>query len=395
MFDQDSLVGNSLRKLLDPSTTPEKALQLFSSPWLLPEHYSLEDNEPIVICFAYIRFIIVRQPEADVDGIWEEILRKAVIYTKNYPGIQILRVKLAYAKDMHSSDVTPWFVKALSTYSKCPNPYTRLELLRLGSIFYIALTWANQTEITRELISVTIMRTISEIPPHHLYPSGKNDDILFNNDDLYYYIYESHLSRFMKNMIVADITKQIKEENKVLINSIETKFLCHTIQLLGMSAITTCYISSIDVFWYGDVLKDFISRPPFSHYIVESINDVTTLIINKYMPEVHEIWSKAPNLIWAFLNSVENIDVCNKTCDLPRLLLSRQIHGFRRSSQRSLLIPLLHPLQEYVKLNQDWQEEVSDDNGDIGSDEQVSDENSVNFEDLSQLIDDSFDIDYT
>ncbi|CAL4161986.1 unnamed protein product, partial [Meganyctiphanes norvegica] len=321
MLDQDSLVGGSLRELLDPSTTPEKALQLFSSPCLFPERYSIYDNEPIVIFFAFIRFIIARQPDAVVEGIWEEILRKAVICTKNYSDIQILRVKMAYAKDMHSSDVTPWFVKALYTYSKCPSPYTRLELLRLGHIFYISLTWRNQSETTRELISVTVMRTISEIPPHHLYPSGKMDDSLFNNDDLHYYMYESNLSGLMRHIILADITKQIREKNKVSIDCIATKFLCHSIQLFGMSAITTGFISSIYVFWYNDMLLDVISHPPFSHYIVEAINDVTALIINKYTPELHEIWSKAPNMIWAFLNSVRNIDVCNKTCDLPRLLL--------------------------------------------------------------------------
>ncbi|CAL4179007.1 unnamed protein product [Meganyctiphanes norvegica] len=367
MVELDSLVGGSLRKLLDPSTTPEKALQLLSCPWLLPERYSIDDNEPIVIFLAFITFIIARQSEAFVDGIWEEILRKVVMCSKNYSDIRILRVKWDYAKYMHACDVTSWFVKALSTCSKCPNPYTRLELLRLGHIFHISLTWRDQSEVTRKLISATVMHTISEIPPHHLYPSGKNDDSLFNNDDLYYYIYESQLSGVMKKYIAADITKQIKEKNKIFIDSIETKYFCHSIKLLGMSAITTGIIRRHHVFWYGEMLQNFISLPPFSNYIVETINDVTALIINKYMPELHK------NLIWAFLNSVRNIDVCNKTCDLPRLLLSRQIHGFRRSSQRSLLIPLLHPLQEHIQLNQ---EQVNDDNSDVGSDEQISDGNS-------------------
>ncbi|CAL4231142.1 unnamed protein product [Meganyctiphanes norvegica] len=383
MIDQDTLVGGSIRELLDPSTTPEKALQMFSCPWLLPERYSIDVKEPIIIFFAYMRFIITRQPEAVVDGIWEKIFRKAVIYTKNYSRTQILRVKMTYANDMHPSEVTPWFVKALSTYSKCPNPYTRLELLRVGRIFNVSLTRISQTDITRKLISATVMRTISEIPPHHLYPSGKKDDSLFNNDDLHYYIYESQLSGVMGRYISADINKQIREKNKVSIDSIATKFLCHSIQLLAMSAITTGFISSSDVFWYDDAFHDVFSRPPFAHYIVETINDITALIIYKYRPRLHEFWSKAPNLIWTFVNSVKNIDVRNKNCDLPRLLLSRQIQGFTRGSQRSLLIPLLLPLEENVELNSKHDDDDNSDySNDSGSDEQVSDENSVNLDDM-------------
>ncbi|CAL4122222.1 unnamed protein product, partial [Meganyctiphanes norvegica] len=262
-----------------------------------------------------------------------------------------------------------------TTYSKCPNPYTRLELLRVGRIlrFFIFLNQPtrSQTDITRELITATIMHTISEIPPHHIYLKGKKDDCLFDNDDVLCYIYESELTSVMAKRISADITKQIKEKNKVCIDSIETTFLCHSIQLLGVSAIATCFISTDDVFWNHYALEDVISRPPFSHYIVETINDLTSLIINKYMPDLHKSVSKAQNLICTFLNSVENIDVCNNTCDLPRLLLSRQIHGFTRDSQRSLLIPLLHPLEENVKLNtKHFNGDNSDYSNDISSDEQ-------------------------
>ncbi|CAL4084801.1 unnamed protein product, partial [Meganyctiphanes norvegica] len=134
MDDHSSLMDNILLELLDPSTTPEKALETLSYPCFSPEAYA-RDNDHVLIFLAYMRFIITRQPDAHVEGIWEELLKNTVIYSLNFSNS---REEITYIRNTHTKVVladgplvSTWLQKALATHNKCPNPYIRLELFRL------------------------------------------------------------------------------------------------------------------------------------------------------------------------------------------------------------------------------------------------------------------------
>ncbi|CAL4158038.1 unnamed protein product, partial [Meganyctiphanes norvegica] len=73
-----------LRELQDPSMPLEQALELLTSSCFSHEAYSKGDNEPVVIFIAYMNFIITKIPKGCVDGIWEDILRKTLMYTRTF-----------------------------------------------------------------------------------------------------------------------------------------------------------------------------------------------------------------------------------------------------------------------------------------------------------------------
>lgn len=56
--NQNSVLEESLLKLLEPKITPNKALKLMSSPCFAPEAFRKGDNMPLSIFMAYIKFII-------------------------------------------------------------------------------------------------------------------------------------------------------------------------------------------------------------------------------------------------------------------------------------------------------------------------------------------------
>ena len=64
------------RGLLDPKITPEKALHLLPSHCFSPDTYTRDHEEPRFILYSFLYFLMIRRPDACVDGIWGEILRK-------------------------------------------------------------------------------------------------------------------------------------------------------------------------------------------------------------------------------------------------------------------------------------------------------------------------------
>ena len=133
--DQSSLLQKLLLELSDPRTTPEMALQALSSPCFIPTSYKSEgDNKPVVIFLACIEFIMMNLPDGYIVGIWEEVLRKTVNFSKEALDDfhQVINALFGLRR---VSQVETWLCKALDTDTMCPNPYIRLELFRLVRLF--------------------------------------------------------------------------------------------------------------------------------------------------------------------------------------------------------------------------------------------------------------------
>ncbi|CAL4158040.1 unnamed protein product [Meganyctiphanes norvegica] len=338
-MDGQRFLEQHLRELQDPSMPPEKALELLRSPFWSHEAYSKGDNEPVVIFIAYMNFIITKIPKGCVDGIWDDILRKTLMYTITFShrihgmGLKYLRLSI-------------WLNKSLSTPSMCPNPYTRLELFRL-----IRKVQINSDSMNWECLCITFIQTICEIKPHHLYPSGNEDDMLFDITDLSNIISNFDYEEFRYNLSVYFHT-QDHNTNVKTVNSKET-FISHCIQLVGVFAVRISrnkdslqqlneldrccnfLTSEIDFFIYD--FSDVVSRQPFRRFVVETVRDLSAAIINNKHP-----WTE-----WTLVNRgdvVRDLRVCTKSCILPRLLLHSQIQGSSSLvSQHALLLTKLWP----------------------------------------------------
>ncbi|CAL4099767.1 unnamed protein product, partial [Meganyctiphanes norvegica] len=121
--EQGPIIKKFLMELQNPSTTPEMALQSLLYSCLSPtncfpisDRLGATDNSLCAIFVAYIRFIVKKLPDACVDGIWKDILRKTVIYSRYFPPVV-----------GNCSLMSAWLDKALNNKSNCPNPYIRLE----------------------------------------------------------------------------------------------------------------------------------------------------------------------------------------------------------------------------------------------------------------------------
>ncbi|CAL4174832.1 unnamed protein product [Meganyctiphanes norvegica] len=409
-----------LELLMEDDITPEQALQYLSSPCMVPWSYGKGDSEHLVIFMAYLKFIMARRPRGKVDGIWEEIFRKTVVYSRNVTDFknEISQLRRNNVSNMYNMvipiedgiRVNAWLYKALSTKSKCPNPYIRLELFRMIRLFqkhYENRIWDRLTE--------TLLDTISEIQPHFLNPNGDVGDILFGVNDLDYIL--SYCCGYgdlcgIKDNIFYDVDRYKKE----VVYSKETRFISNCIQLIGVFAVMAGSISDpgshitmikkcFSVFrtirnlvgapffvtikpgW--NQIRYVLSLPEFHRYVIETVRDLTTAIINNNTGR--DIWKCMP-LITERDDLTWDLDVYTKICDLPRLLLYRQGHGSMFGNQKFLL---LRNLQQFTVNNERFSverisnenianESSSDESNDNESNVSESDGNVINFIESSE-----------
>ncbi|CAL4162149.1 unnamed protein product [Meganyctiphanes norvegica] len=338
-----------LLTFLEPSTTPEKVLQSFSLSCFSPTAYYPSATEPLIIFLAYMRFIITRLPEASVDGIWEDILRKNLNFSRRFsrcnqgfdtwsPNSTISSFGY-YGYDvivpLKGIEISNWLNEALSTHSKTPNPYIRLELFRLINLFDVTC------RITLEPLCNTFIHTICEVKPHRLYPSGKEDDVLFTVKEFNCIFSHIFNKVCIHHIISIDLNKQLNETHEVIDNNIATRFISHTLQIMGVytamarsnsdskakiSELNHC--SNILMGWMRE-FQTIIVHPPFLQYVVETVRDFTRAISNEDV------------LMYTRDKFVEDLAICHGTCMLPQMLLSRQVHGPTRVHQHSLLLSKL------------------------------------------------------
>ncbi|CAL4216142.1 unnamed protein product [Meganyctiphanes norvegica] len=381
MEGQRKLLEDGLMRLLDPCTTPETALQLFSSP-----ENTRGINENAIIFLAYFRFMMTRLPDACVEGIWEDILNKAVMYTRFLHGPEVALVMLLKRPRMNTEDCAMWLKEALSAHEKCPNPYSRLKLFRIIRMIQCPLQDPDAASLNWEPVCAIFIHTINEIKPHHIYPSGNKKDNLFSVEDLTNIISKKETIK----IISTNINAQICNNKEVFVDSKETRFISHCIQLIGVFAVLARSLSDTFPYYEREKIKCYaafndnignlvycadsepykyrnprewfryvVSRPPFHHYAIQTIRILIANFINKEGMAVSEI----PSL--EYLRDVaRDLGVCNKTCTLPRLLLYCQIHGSTLARQHTLLIPklLLKNLSPLYKFVDNTEEDDNDQN---------------------------------
>ena len=207
MEDQSSLLKKFCLELAVSSTTPEIALKALSSPCFSPMNYKSDDDEPIVIFNACMKFMMNRLPEGSVQGIWVEFLRKTITYSLNFS--KEVQDNFGYAC-LFPNELETWLCKALSTNSKCPYITLQLfHLMRLYKAYKYTESWDN-----------LFIHTICEIQPHHLYPSGNEDDVIFTIEDMLYMI---------MNMFEFDVKHQVivsrNTLEKLIFSSDKSSFL--------------------------------------------------------------------------------------------------------------------------------------------------------------------------
>ncbi|CAL4112353.1 unnamed protein product [Meganyctiphanes norvegica] len=385
--DHQPLFVKHLLQLLDPTITLENVLKSFSIPCLAPSAYNCEDVELIVIFLAYIRFIITRQQGFCISGIWEEILKETLKYTKNFshcthrfPTMTLggfldrFRWGIGSIFDIQSYNkivptitkglrVDTWLNEALSSNSKCPNPYIRLELFRLYRFFFQSPT------MSEERLCTVFIHTICEIQPHYLYSCIKEDDFLFSAIDMYYAIEYCCLVRILQKIISTNIIKHLKETNEID-DCKETKFLSLCIQIIGAFAtkvnsnpvhrikfmeLKYCCMVFKNISQLVDCgeylpgrspLRQFryiITRPLFRKYVVETIQELTAAIYNYRQGDRRELLMSLRDSI------VADVDVYHKTCKLPSFLLARQIQDPTLGRKHFLLLRRLGGA--YIYLN--------------------------------------------
>ncbi|CAL4062119.1 unnamed protein product [Meganyctiphanes norvegica] len=425
MEDQSTPIDNYLLELLDPSTTPEKALQLLSSPCFSHEAYTRK-NDPVLIFLAYMRFIIARQPEAFVIGIWEKIFKNIIKYSLNISD---------YVDDNHirftpvgnRPQVHRWLRKALLCPRMCPNPYIRLELFRLIRILCHSYSgnmtqkdWADIDD-TLLLVCDTFIHTISEIQPQHLCPSSDEFEILFGIIDLSF-IFRRY-AQFMKEKLQKNITdgilKQIQKNNSLDVESIEVKFISNCIQLIGTFTVMYGPKTSIELLNYllnfflhniGSLIysEDFsnelgntdplvqfsyvISHLPdaFHPCIIETVCDLTSAIFNYSIRDSdHQLHLRD--------RIAEGLGVCTNSCDLPGLLLNRQIHGPAHVRKHALLLRHSLPVYFFMRMEDrkiendefesDSEDRYSGDNEDRDAEDTDSEESDDEEMDDEEFVD--------
>jgi len=349
--------------LRDTSTTPEMALKSLSTPFSIPGTCGREEIDFDVIFLSHVMFIMRSQPEGNLHDIWEDIFKKTISYSKNISVSQVTHMmnQRPYNIIIHTEPrVRCWLNEALSTPTKCPDPYIRLELFRLIRIFreeiFGYLDWKR--------ICATFMHIISEIQPHHLLPSGGEYEVMFRLADLKYIIEEcGQLDPNITKIISSDIIQQIKSKNISFVDSKETLFLCHCIQLIGVFVVLTNSTTSprkqltqiteccrvlngtisnlvncsddLPGIILSDQFRYVTSHLPFHHYLEETLHDLTSAIFKNNLSD-NEKWV---HLIGMGHLNYFNQDISNKTFNF-RSLLDRQIQGFTLAHYRSCLTPM-------------------------------------------------------
>merc|ERR1739838_269285 len=107
---------------------------------------------------------MTRLPDACVDGIWEDILRKTVKYSccfpykvDGFPALGEFALNDAFVNapelcrtliPIKNLRVRSWLIESLSIPSKCINPYRRLELFTLFRVFHVYMSLS--TDNSRE-----------------------------------------------------------------------------------------------------------------------------------------------------------------------------------------------------------------------------------------------------
>ncbi|CAL4166359.1 unnamed protein product [Meganyctiphanes norvegica] len=372
MEDGSSPLVKPLMELLDTSTTPEQALQSFSSFCFSPVDY-VRDNEHRMIFIAHVKFIMTRLTDACVDGILEDILKKTIMYSKMFYPLEnanLVRRRMhepfVYGNVWPTEDqAASWLNEALSSTSNCPNPYIRLELFRLIRIFL-----DNSSNLAWHNICDTFIQTIGEIQPSRLYPSANMDEMLFGVCDMQYIFDMCGLCGKFKNIISTDIVDG---------NSKEARFITHCLQLLGVfsvlagslrvsesfqtnervsdsyiTQIRACYsvLRSIGLrvtTFQAPILGKFslkklcqwiVCHPLFHLYVSETFCDLTSAIINNKVCNTYTTLY----LLDDRDSIAGELGVCTKTCDLPRLLMYREMQGSTRLvRQHSLLLRNISP----------------------------------------------------
>ncbi|CAL4062115.1 unnamed protein product [Meganyctiphanes norvegica] len=411
MENQSSPIDNYLLELLDPLTTPEKALQLLSFPCFSPEAYTRK-NDPVLIFLAYMRFIIARQPEAVVNGIWEKILKNIIKYSRNISD---------YVDDNHirftpvgnRPQVHRWLRKALLCPRMCPNPYIRLELFRLIRVLCHSYSgnmsqkdWSDIDD-TLGLVCGTFIHTISEIQPQHLCPSGDEFwfEMLFGIIDLSFIFrrYAKFLKEKLQKIITDGILKQIQKNNSLDVESIEVMFISNCIQLIGtftvmygskpsiehLNYLLNFFLNNIGSLIYSEDLSNelgntdplvqfsyVISHLPdaFHPCIIETVCDLTSAIFNYSIRDSdHQLHLRD--------RMAEGLGVCTNSWDLPGLLLSRQIHGPAQVRKHALL--LRYSLPVYYEFESDSEDSYSGDNEDEDRDTEVTDSEESEDEEIN------------
>ena len=207
---------------INPYTTPEKALEILMSPCYSLEALRKEGTEPGKLFLAYMRFITTRLPDGCVDGIWEELFNKTIMYCRN----------LSYFNIVYEMSITIriWLSEALSSNSKCPNPYIRLELFHLLRRF---------TDLEREkfvvnnlILSVLFIQTIRDIQSLHFHPSHVMGEILFDIADLRFFTEVCFMVGEIQEIIFSDTVEQFTVDKEMIVKSNTPVFLDNFIHLI-------------------------------------------------------------------------------------------------------------------------------------------------------------------
>ncbi|CAL4062116.1 unnamed protein product [Meganyctiphanes norvegica] len=220
----------------------------------------------------------------------------------------------------------------------------------------------------------------------------------------------------LRNSITYGISKQLRKNGKVDVDSNEAKFIINCIQLIGVFTVMDGPKPNIRLIDFllsffqdriGSLIycdngsKEMGNTPweqfsyvlshqpdPFHHCIIETICDLTSAIFNNNCSNSTHLWPLRDRI-------AEDLGVCTNSCDLPGLLLSRQIHGPAQVRKHALLLRHSKPVYFYMRKadskDEDDELEVSDSedsySGDI-EDEDMDAEDTESEESDDEEIDD-------
>ncbi|CAL4168148.1 unnamed protein product [Meganyctiphanes norvegica] len=312
--------------------------------------------------------------------------------------------------------VITWLQKALVVQSKYPNPYIRLELFRLVRIFCSDILgnipairdWMLLDD-TYKSICRTFIHTISDINPHYLYPSDGEDEVLFDFTDLRFIFnrYENNVDHTLQKLITSGINEQLTMDNKVDVDSDEARFISHCIQLIGIFTVIANSIPSpilhmkmignLCIFLrhnIGKLIHSFdinihdktswgqfqcvLSGLPFNPYIIATIRNLRSALLNHKC--TYASWLPSASLATIVDNLARDLDVCTKSCDLPRLLMSRQVMGPKSVRQHALLARHLEPL--YIIVSKVEEDDCDYPDPVLDSDAEASDDYDYGYSDF-------------
>ncbi|CAL4245352.1 unnamed protein product [Meganyctiphanes norvegica] len=329
-------------------------------------------------------------------------------------GEEMIRMMKSHTKVVPAGGlkVLTWLRKALIVHNKCPNPYLRLDLIRLIRVFHWS-TLGNMFKRDRvnlnngyERVCSTFIHTIGEIQPLDLYPSGSEDEVLFSLADLRF-IFSSGCndSRRLQKKISNGIIEELMKHNTIDVENKEGKFISNCIQLIGIFTVRGGSIPKISLieiilnffkYQIGNLIyyKDFefllpgnipweqfqyiLSHPSFHPHIIETVCYLTSAIINNPCKYSTQLWPVRDCI-------AGDLVVCTKTSDLPKLLLSRQLHGPGHVHTHVLLLPdlrLMKPNDFYMKMedSDNMDDELEDIDSEVGDAEiDYSEEGEADF----------------